>query len=116
MTSSKNKNTFEWTDEITSQAISLYKKSGKDNGIKSLNTISSTIGAKSGHAVRSKLVREGEYVTVKTATKSGGTKLLKSQVVELIAKELSIEGDTLVSLGGATMASLKAILDAVKGK
>lgn len=114
---------FEWNDETTAKAVALYEKALADGGAESANenssllAIAKELGAKSGSAVRSKLVSAKVYQKADQPRKvGGGSSVRKIHYVRALVKAandkgLEIESDELDSLESSKMTALKILTD-----
>lgn len=114
MTDSK-KVAFAWNDKNTAKAVELYAASKNDNSTTALAKIASTIGAKSGAAVRMKLVNEKVYVKVANAKdgKPAKVKPTKVAIVRNIESVLGMAQDDLDSLEKGSVAALNKLTAAI---
>lgn len=114
MTDSK-KVAFAWNDKNTAVAVAAYAASKNDNSTAALAKIAESIGAKSGAAVRMKLVTEKVYVKVTNAKDGKPTKVkpTKVSIVRTIEKMLGLTLDELDSLEKGSVIALNKLTEAV---
>lgn len=122
---------FEWNKETNAKAVELYlalvdeKGIEEANSIANLDSIAEQIGAKSGVAVRQKLVNEKAYQKPATKRKVGGKsatpKVTYIRALKTFAESNGVELNPrgLESLESAVVADIKdviAIVEAATGK
>lgn len=119
----KAKATFEWNEETTNKAVSMYEELIANNDVStanskaSLEAIAKEIGAASAQSVRSKLSNEKVYQKAATPRKVGGTsKITKAEIVRGLQKAAQSKGvelnpRKLESLEHGTGADLNNLVD-----